>query len=268
MKNILVPIDFSPCSDNAMRYALAVAAHSKQSVTALYVVYPNDGVNNSMYDAFFIDNYVQERLEGMKTWVKKFEDYKVPIRLTCEIGMPISTICQKADETDASMIVMGTTGSTGLSVALLGSVSRGVISNSKVPVMVVPEQSTYRENALFALASDLKRPLSKTAIHFLQNVLHIQENGIAVVHVLPEQETHDPHLAQVFSAQMGAVPHDIHYLHNSDIAAAVQVFVESTECQGIVAVAHEHTLIRQLFGSSVSRSLAKHASVPTLVLHD
>lgn len=38
----------------------------------LYVVYPNEGVDNNVYDAFFIDNYVQERLEGMKDWVGKF----------------------------------------------------------------------------------------------------------------------------------------------------------------------------------------------------
>ena len=268
MKNILVPIDFSEPSENALRYAIEVASRTQQTVTALYVVYPNDGVNNNMYDAFFIDSYVDERLEGMKEWVKKFDAKNVPLRLACEIGMPISTICQKAETTDATMIIMGTTGASGLGAMLLGSISKGVISNAKIPVMVVPPQSVYRESALFALASDLHTLPSRPALHFLENVLHMRTNGLAVVHVLGEHAEHPDKVSeQLFSAALGNIPHDFHYLHSDNIAEAVHLFVESADCQGVIAIAHEHSLLRQIFGRSVSRAIAHTPQVPTLVLH-
>jgi len=72
MKSILVPTDFSPCANNAMKYALQIAQQTGASITVVYVIYPNEGVDNNMYDAFFIDNYRQERLEGMREWVQKF----------------------------------------------------------------------------------------------------------------------------------------------------------------------------------------------------
>ncbi len=268
MKNILVPIDFSDTSENALRYAIEVAARTQQTIMALYVVYPNDGVNNNMYDAFFIDNYVDERLEGMKEWVKQFETRNVPIRLACEVGMPVSTICQKAEDTAASMIVMGTTGASGLGAMLLGSISKGVISNAKIPVLVVPPKSVYRESALFALASDLRTLLSRPALHFLENVLHLQNNGLAVVHVVTDDaQQPDKVSEQLFSAALGNIPHDFHYLHSNNIAEAVHLFVESADCQGVIAIAHEHSLLRQIFGQSVSRAIAHRPLVPTLVLH-
>jgi len=65
MKTILVPTDFSKCADNAMKYALEIAQRTKASITVLYVVFPNEGVNNNIYEAFFVDDYIQQRLAGM-----------------------------------------------------------------------------------------------------------------------------------------------------------------------------------------------------------
>ena len=92
MKTILVPTDFSKCANNAMMYALEIAARTDRSITVLYVVYPNEGVDNNMYDAFFVDNYVQQRLDGMKIRVKKFTRSPhlkdVKIQIECRIGFP------------------------------------------------------------------------------------------------------------------------------------------------------------------------------------
>ena len=95
MKPILVPTDFSKCANNAMKYALEIAERTGQPITLLYVVYPNEGVDNNMYDAFFIDNYIQERLNSMKVWAKKFtrsQRFKdIEIKVDCQIGFPVST---------------------------------------------------------------------------------------------------------------------------------------------------------------------------------
>jgi nucleotide-binding universal stress UspA family protein len=45
-----------------------------------------------------------------------------------------------ADERDAAVVVVGARGASGLSSALLGSVSYGLVHNSNRPVLVVPPQ--------------------------------------------------------------------------------------------------------------------------------
>ncbi|MFN0035240.1 MAG: universal stress protein [Saprospiraceae bacterium] len=273
MKTILVPTDFSKCANNAMMYALEIAERVNMPITVLYAVYPTEGVDNNMYGAFFIDNYVQERLEGMKKWVKKFTRSPhlrdVEIRVECRIGFPISTICQTATELGASLIVMGTTGASGLGGVLLGSIAGGVVSSSKTPVFVVPSKAVFRNKARFAFATDFKIPVSKASLQVMRDMLNVQHTGLNIVHVLGENgKQPDGQKEHTLSEKLGTIPHNFHYLHDTNITQAIHNFLESTDCNGLVVVAHEHSLLHKLFSKSVSRSLAHHTSVPILVLHD
>ncbi len=273
MKTILVPTDFSKCANNAMMYALEIAERTGQSITVLYVVYPNEGVDNNMYDAFFIDNYVQERLDGMKTWVKKFTRSPhlkdVTVHIECKIGFPVSTITQTATELGASLVVMGTTGASGLKGILLGSVAGGVISASTTPVFVVPLKTVFRNKARFAFATDFRLPVSKGSLQVMREMLNLQHTGLNIVHVLSgEDKKPDLRHEQALSEKLGTIPHNFHYLHDKNVVRAIHNFLESTDCNGLVAVAHEHSLLHKLFAKSVSRSLAHHTRVPILVLHD
>jgi nucleotide-binding universal stress UspA family protein len=273
MKTILVPTDFSKCASNAMMYALEIASRTGQSITALYVVYPNEGVDNNMYDAFFVDDYVKQRLEGMEKWVKKFAHsphvQQVKIHVECRIGFPVSTITQTARELNASMIVMGTTGASGLRGVLLGSIAGGVVSSCKLPVFVVPPKAVFRNNARFALATDFRFALGGDSLLLLRNMLNIQHTGLNVIHVLPEpNQKPDLRSQNALSAKLDTIPHDFHFLHDKNIVQAIHNFLEATNCNGLVVVAHEHSLLHTLFSKSISRSLAHHTSVPILVLHD
>ena len=273
MQTILVPTDFSENANNAMRYALEIAEQTGTSITALYVVYPNEGVDNNMYAAFFIDDYVQQRLDGMKEWVTKFTGREsleeVDIRLECKVGFPVGTICQMAEDLGASLIVMGTTGATGLYGVLLGTTTAGVLSRSKMPVFVVPPKAVFQNAARFALATDFKMPVSKAAMQVMREVLYLQHTGLNIVHVSGEGG-HSPDAKQerALSEKLGTIPHDFHYLHDHNIVQAIHNFLESTDCNGLVTVAHDHSLLQCLFTKSVSQSLAKQTTVPMLVLHD
>jgi nucleotide-binding universal stress UspA family protein len=273
MKTILVPTDFSKCANNAMMYALEIASRTGQSITALYVVYPNEGVDNNMYDAFFVDNYVQQRLDGMKDWIKKFTKSPhlkdIKIQIECRIGFPVSTISQTATELGASMIVMGTTGASGLRGVLLGSVAGGVISATKTPTFVIPLKAVFRNTARFAFATDFRLPVSKGSMQVMREMLNLQHTGLDIVHVVSEAHKQpDDRNKEAMSEKLGVIPHNFHFLHDKNVVQAIYNFLESTDCNGLVTVAHEHSLLNKLFGTSISRSLAHQAKVPILVLHD
>jgi len=273
MKSILVPTDFSPCANNAMKYALQIAQQTGASITVVYVIYPNEGVDNNMYDAFFIDNYRQERLEGMREWVQKFtrtaRQKEVEIQLECRIGFPVGTICHLATEQHFSLIVMGTTGSSGLRGMLLGTVSAGVLSSSKVPVFVVPPKAVFHTTSRYAFATDFQMPVSKSSLQVMRELLYLQHTGLNIVHVSSEAgKPRDRKQEKELSEKLGTIPHDFHYLHDQNVVQAIHNFLESTDCNGLVTVAHHHSLAHKLFTKSVSGALAHHTKVPVLVLHD
>ena len=90
-----------------------------------------------------------------------------------------------------------------------------------------------------------------------------------MVHLMPDHDQKpDRKKEDSLSRQLGTIPHDFHYLHDGDVVPAIHNFLEATDCNGLVTIAHEHSLMYKLLGKSVSRSLAQQMNVPMLVLHD
>ncbi len=272
MKTILVPIDFSKCSANAFRYALETAKRSGSEILALHVVFPNEGVENNVYSAFWIDEYFKQREKDLKDWVtrqKRHESLKkIPVRTLCYIGFPVQAVHAIAEKENADLIIMGTTGATGLKKVLLGSVAAGVISRSKKPVLVIPQKAGFREKVNAVFATDFRLRADRNSLDPLRELPQLQKGKIHVVSILDKPGEADKTQEEAFSRKLADIRHDFHYLHDLETVQAVMNFIESTDADMLIAVAHEHSLFHRLFYDSTTRKLAQRVSAPMLVLHD
>lgn len=273
MKKILVPTDFSACAANALKYAAELAARAEAELTVLHVIYPNDGMNNNMYDAFWVDDYVQQRMEDTSTWSQKiledsgFKDV-VPLTTHCNIGFPAGTIVDTAEDLKVALVVMGTTGATGLKGILMGSTAGGVIAKGECPVLTIPPEASFTEGRSFVLATDMSLNLNKATIDAVHLVLNAHRAALNVLHVLREDEALNHQFEKGVGASLGTIPHHFHYLHSNNVTTAVDHFIQSTDAAGVIAVSHHHSALHQLFYRSVSRSLAERVQVPALVIQD
>lgn len=273
MKSILVPTDFSKCADNALQSALALAAQTGAEVTVLHVVFPNEGVDNNIYNVFWSDEYMAERIKGLKKWVAKTHRLpvfkKVVVKTECRIGFPVPAICDLADEVHADLIVMGTTGATGLRGAFLGSIAVGVLSKTKRPLLSIPKQRIFDLSAHAVLATDFRFGVAAPSLAVLREVLAGMRGKLHVVHILDKPGAdRDAAQEEAISDKIGGIPHDFHYLHDRDIAQAVSNFIESVDAGLLVAVTHEHSVLHRMFFDSITRRLAHRVHVPLLSLHD
>jgi nucleotide-binding universal stress UspA family protein len=62
----------------------------------------------------------------------------VAIEISVEVGNPKFDILENANNANATYIVVGTHGRTGLSHTVMGSTAEYIVRHSKVPVLVVP----------------------------------------------------------------------------------------------------------------------------------
>lgn len=137
IENILVPTDFSPCSEQALDYALELAEKLGANVQLLHVIgIPSYGVPElgvgitaTMMDNLIADN--QAALDELARTRKGIGQTLV------RAGDARDVILQTAEELEADLIVMGTHGRRGLSRALLGSVAEMIVRTSPVPVLTV-----------------------------------------------------------------------------------------------------------------------------------
>lgn len=273
MKTILVPVDFSPASANALRYAGAIAQHSGASLLALHVVFPNEGLDNSIYSAFWVDDYVAQRQKDLATWVRRQRrgesGKSVEIRTECVVGFPVQGIADAAARHHADLIVLGATGATGLRGVFLGSVAAGVSGHVKVPVLIVPKKFAYWPGSKAAFATDFHWRVAPAQLNVLRQLLTLHQGNLQVVHILDQPGARADHSHEAtFSAKLPAVALDFHYLHDRDVPQAISNFLESTDAGMLAIVAHEHGLLHRIFNESHTRRLAHLVRAPLLVLSD
>lgn len=273
MKSILVPTDFSKCATNAMKYALEIARATGAGINVVHVIFPNEGVDNNIYNAFWSDEYLAERIKGINNWVKRLKTQakaqSIQIKSECMIGFPVPSICEMADKTGADLIVMGTTGATGLRGVFLGSIAAGVLAKTRRPVLVIPAKADLKKGTDAVFATDFHFRVDESAIQVLKEYLALKKSKLRIVHVLDKVgEQPDKGREETLSHKLAGIPHDFHYLHDRDVAQAVSNFMEATDAGALVAIAHEHSLLHRLFFDSITRRFAHRIHVPMLTLHD
>jgi universal stress protein A len=139
---ILVPIDFSPCSINALRVAIAMAAPDGD-LTLLHVIdedFVKDAVAAGLGIADDIHARLREQAESsFTTAVEGLETGSVNVERMIVVGIPFVEILKIARDLDLPMIVMGVRGrSTPPEEVLFGSTAEKVLRASRVPVLCVP----------------------------------------------------------------------------------------------------------------------------------
>ncbi len=138
LDRIVIPVDFSDCSLDALEYAVLVAQRAKASLMLLHVLEPvSYGLDFTL--AFpasreQLRESITKRLAGISA---ALDAVHVKSEYAVRGGLPNDSILETARIHSADMIVMGTHGRRGLGHALYGSVAESVLRKSRCPVLMV-----------------------------------------------------------------------------------------------------------------------------------
>ncbi|HET9478065.1 MAG TPA: universal stress protein [Pyrinomonadaceae bacterium] len=139
---MLVPVDFSPCSVNALRVAIGMAA-PEGDLTLLHVIdqqFVDDAVAAGLGSSEDIRNRLKELAEAnFSAMLEGIDAGQVDIEKMIVVGLPFIEILKIARDLDLPMIIMGVRGrSTPPEEVLFGSTAEKVLRGSRVPVLCVP----------------------------------------------------------------------------------------------------------------------------------
>jgi universal stress protein A len=138
---ILLPTDFSDCSAEAARVALALAERFGSRITVLHVL-----DEPAALDPMFRGDVPLELLRSrMESFAKESMEAFLSSHFTgpgnfdtiLAAGIPYREIIRKARECGAGLIVIGTHGRTGVEHVIFGSTAEKVVRNSPCPVLTV-----------------------------------------------------------------------------------------------------------------------------------
>jgi len=140
--DILVPVDFSPTSINAVRVALGIASPGGD-LTLLHVIdrdFVEDAVAAGMGTSDDITARVRAQAESsFESALEGVGTDEVDIERMIVVGVPFVEILKIARDLDLPMIVMGVRGRSSPPEELLfGSTAEKVLRGTRVPVLCVP----------------------------------------------------------------------------------------------------------------------------------
>jgi len=141
INRILVPIDFSEYSKNALKYAVPMAEQAAASLYLIYVVeptvYPADLGFGQVVMPGVEDELREKGSDELKGLIEKEIGSRVKASSTVRTGKPHQEILLEAEEKNIDLIVMATHGHTGVEHMLFGSTAERIVRNARCPVLTI-----------------------------------------------------------------------------------------------------------------------------------
>lgn len=277
MKTIFVPTDLSSHSVVALKYALEL---SKEALSRKLVYFHlNPQVISAEIPVLYFDD-LQKVNQEIKEYLEK--ELKKHIKeagigegvLETEVvvateGGAVSAIPAFAKKVHADIIIMGTHGKTGFEKFFLGSVTAGVLENSKIPVLAIPQHFKYEPIERIAFSSSFSSFNSeiKTILPFCYKLSATLE----VIHVdyglLSDKliEHAKRVIAEIdhFGIELAILKPDLDFT----LLETLKKHVAHSKPQWLVMIPKKKEWYEKLFLSSKSLELANDYNKPVLIIH-
>jgi nucleotide-binding universal stress UspA family protein len=277
---ILFPTDFSEAADHAFIYALQFADKINAEIATVHV-----------YDlpeirAGHLHNTMRKVYESIT--LEQFESYKDHIPHLREIAEKnnlrhiqvkhsmvaisthgiVQTIVREGKKANADMIVMGTTGASGLKEVFLGSIAAEVLENATSPVLAIPV------NAHFDGKIDKVAFATEYSMHdqgALKSTIHFAELLGARVYVVHVDTAH----TELYAHPMDSFKDGFKERENiswevvdhTGVEEGLVDFMIANHIDILAMHVKKRNFIEELFTTSLAKKMANRRTVPVLALH-
>ncbi len=179
---LLVAIDGSEASKNALHQAFKLAFDEKKWITVTAINPPYQGD----LDLIGVSN-IEELLKGKGDKILEeakqiANDERASIKTRLEVGEPYEKIIEIAEEEKCELIVMGRRGITGFERALMGSVTAKVIGSFKGRSLIVPTGTSVGWNKILVATDGSK--YSEAAVREAINYAKSYGGSLNIVNVV------------------------------------------------------------------------------------
>ncbi len=135
-KVILVGIDFSDCSINALEHAITIARKAKAGIAMVWINHLDYSKEIFSVEPQDLEKEVITRFEAL---IKKYQYHLLDEKIEYYIrkGKVYKEMCKVANEIEAFLIIIGTHGSSGFEEFWIGSNANRLVSGSSRPIITI-----------------------------------------------------------------------------------------------------------------------------------
>ena len=269
MKTIIVPVDFSEQSENALKVAASLAKKHNAELLVLHMLELNEAVMTSaeglhVEQTVFFIKLAEKRLTSFldKTYLK---DIKLtPIIKHFKVFGEVNDVAKKHG---ADLIVMGSHGTDGLKEIFVGSNAEKVVRNADVPVLVIKKEiADFKVNDL-VFACDFR----EEGLVAFQKAIDFAETLSAKLHLVyintPGEDflSHRDIYKKVTEfLQKSGVGKEVEIYNDYSVERGVLNFSESIGADAIGIPTHGRRGLSHFFMGSIGEDIANHSKIPVI----
>lgn len=278
MIKILIPVDFSECSIKAVNFAAQLSHYVPTQLDLLNVqegtgsLYTDYVGLNKEYNQYLIAD-ARKKLEKLQAKLGLADHVVISTHLVT--GEVQETIIAEAAKLGSNLIVMGTSGASGIKELLIGSQTASVIGHSKIPVLAIPEHYEWKkpEKILLATNNFEKEPSILDSIFQLAAQLHAKvetavfsdedyDDAAALLQASYGISSYEKFLKEEYKQIALATAH----LSGKSLEEALNDYIARNNIDILVMITYQRNLLKRIFNPSQTRRMSYHTRIPLLAI--
>lgn len=273
MRTILVPVDFSSYSDNALLFACDLAKKIEGKIVIMNIIESLKSSSFSVSGSWDLDSQQSIYMDQLiKATSRKLQEYTedprfegIKMEYHAHIAEPGEIIAKVIVNHKADLIVMGTLGSSGLDELFIGSNTEKVVRYADVPVISVPDEARFKNinNVVFATnLSDIDgKVLDRLKIGLEYFDAHLHLLWVNTPHVHENTDDMQKSLEE-FAAKHDLKNYSVHTTKGLFADAGIMNYASEIDADMIAMATGGRKGIQYLFSGSLAEDVVNHSCLP------
>lgn len=287
MQKIIVPTDFSEQAQNALDLASEIAGKTGAQIVLIHVIEyarkksiflgssslntmgspPSTGDESE--DVYFIELFRRRKSQLAEILSDPcYADIDITDRIL--LGTPYHAIEEEITESEADLIIMGTTGVNDWEESLIGSTAEKVVRHAGCPVLTLREKVKLNDIEKIVLASDFKE-LKPTYIHIIKSIQKLFEAELNIVYVnTPGNFKNEREIIsnlKNFALENELDDHEIHVYSHQQKEEGIIWYTEDYNMDLVMMVTHGRTGFSRLFDHSIAEDVVNFSKKPVVTFN-
>jgi hypothetical protein len=281
MKTLLIPVDLTPESENALKFAAEWVVHYHYERIILFMSF-----YTSMYesvimagefanvDQHYLNRIREDAREQLNNWCARITE-KTGNTIQVHTAITELPLLRGVLEmVNAEHPVMILAGSSIMNVNNDTTVSGKIISLAKVSpvrVMIIPSHYTYQPVRKALVPFDLNaidRLKKLEQISITKQWEHVE---LMVLYVDRKQRNHIPdtkldEAEKNLHGYLSSFQHNVYYVHDNDVINGILNFEKLKEVQMMIALPGQYSFLASMTHNSITEALYLNSQIPIMIL--
>jgi nucleotide-binding universal stress UspA family protein len=265
MKRILVAIDFSECSINALEHAITIANNADADLDMIFVVKPESSRET-------LKTMVKDRFEEI---VGKYKSMLPKNRLgyIIRIGKVYKEIVKEAENKDVFLVMAGTHGSSGFEEFWIGSNAYRLVSALSKPIITIRGGVNIKRNLEKIVlpidsTSETRQKVPFTA--YMAKVFNAEVHILRVYSTTVQavMATVDSYAEQVMKhLEEDNIKYKLEAVETDNLTDATIDYALKVNANLISIMTEQETTTRNLLLGPYAQQMVNHSPIPVLCIH-